>query len=221
MPSLNAVNPFMSQNRIVISRRVPVASVNSGRSISPATMRGSTYLPKVSRICALIRSSPTMLLKDWVSRPISSREVIGMTVSSAPPSTAAVPGSSRRTGRTRPSVTSGGDDDAERTGDRQQRQADRDDALLIGAGADDRGAGEPAHLAARGIDLAVEIVAPVVEIGEQSRQLPGAAGGAGGKQLVEDLFVAAPLVLQGLDPVVEPRQRDVVVEIERVGRSAG
>src|SRR5580692_3180478 len=105
IPSLSAVNPFISQNKIVISRREPLASVSSGRSSSPATMRGSTYLPNVSRICALIRSSPTMLLKDCVSRPISSREVIGTTVSSAPPSTAAVPASRRRTGRTRPRVT--------------------------------------------------------------------------------------------------------------------
>src|SRR6516164_3787105 len=105
MPSLKAVNPFMSQNKIVISRRAPLASVSSGRSSSPATMRGSTYFPKVSRICALTRNSPTMLLKDRVSEPISSREVIGTTVSSAPCSTAAVPSSRRRTGRTRPSVT--------------------------------------------------------------------------------------------------------------------
>src|SRR5437660_9915546 len=75
MPSLKVVKPFISQNKIVISRREPLASVSSGRSISPATIRGSTYLPNVSRICALIRSSPTMLLKDCVSRPISSREV--------------------------------------------------------------------------------------------------------------------------------------------------
>jgi len=59
MPSLKAVNPVMSQNKMVISRREPLASVRSGRSISPATIRGSTYLPKVSRICALTLSSPT------------------------------------------------------------------------------------------------------------------------------------------------------------------
>ena len=105
MPSLKLVKPFMSQKKIVISRREPLTSVSSGRSISPATMRGSTYLPNVSWICALRRSSPTMLLKDRVSRPISSREVIGMMVSSAPPSTAAVPSSKRRTGRTKPRVT--------------------------------------------------------------------------------------------------------------------
>jgi len=64
IPSRKAVNPFISQNKIVISRREPLASVSSDRSISPATMRGSTYLPKVSRICALSRNSLTMLLKD-------------------------------------------------------------------------------------------------------------------------------------------------------------
>src|SRR6266446_10736096 len=72
MPSLKLVKPFMSQKKMVISRREPLTSVSSGRSISPATMRGSTYFPNVSLICALRRSSPTMLLKgqpaDLVAR---------------------------------------------------------------------------------------------------------------------------------------------------------
>src|SRR5256885_376317 len=172
MPSLKVVKPFISQNKIVISRREPLASVSSGRSISPATIRGSTYLPNVSRICALIRSSPTMLLKDCVSRPISSREVIGTTVSSAPPSTAAVPASRRRTGRTRPRVTAAatvmpsnaaiasvGIADCHEL----QRQANLDNMPLIGAGSDDGGTGEPTHLAPRGINLVVEVVPPIVQ----------------------------------------------------------
>jgi hypothetical protein len=36
------------------------------------------------------------------------------------------------------------------------------------------------------------------------------------QQLGEDRFVALPLVLQGLDSDVEPRQRDVVVKIEGI-----
>ena len=102
-------------------------------------------------------------------------------MSSAPLSTAAVPASSRRTGRTRPSVTAAATVMPSSRGDRQQRQADLDDALLVGAGADDGSAGEPPHLAARGVDLAVEIVAPIVEIGEQIarlRLLPGRRGGS-------------------------------------------
>ena len=65
-------------------------------------MRGSTYLPKVSLICDLSRRSATMVLKARVSRPISSREVTGTTVSSLPSCTALVPASRRRTGRDRP-----------------------------------------------------------------------------------------------------------------------
>ena len=92
----------MSQNRMVITRRSPLAETSSGRSIRPSTMRGSTYLPKVSLICDLSLSSATMALKARVSRPISSREVTGTTVSSRPCCTALVPASSRRTGRDRP-----------------------------------------------------------------------------------------------------------------------
>src|SRR5713101_390423 len=131
MPSLKLVKPFMSQKKMVISRREPLASVSSGRSSSPATMRGSTYLPKVSRICALIRSSPTMLLKDRVSRPISSREVIGMTVSSAPTLDRGGAGEQAAYRSHQPEGDGGSHDDAQRRGYRQEREADVDNALLV------------------------------------------------------------------------------------------
>src|SRR5580704_497974 len=55
-----------------------------------------------------------------------------------------------------------GDDDAEQRGDRQQRQANLNNVPLVGAGPDDGDTGEATHLAPRGIDLAVEIVTPIV-----------------------------------------------------------
>src|SRR5580693_4703965 len=217
IPSLSAVNSFMSQNKTVISRREPLASVSSGRSSNPATMRGSTYLPKVSRIRALTRSSPTMLLKDWVSEPISSREVTGTTVSSAPCSTAAVPSSRRRTGRTRPRGDEGGDSKAKQRRNGQQCHANRDDAPLVGARADNGSTREAAHLVAGGVDLAVEIVAQIVQFAEQFAGHRFVARLGGAEQFAEDPLVTPPFLLQVLDLVVQPGQRDVVVKIERIG----
>jgi hypothetical protein len=45
----------------------------------------------------------------------------------------------------------------------------------------------------------------------------GAAGGSGLQQLCQDRFVAAALLLQEFDVCIEPRQRDSVIEIDRVG----
>ncbi len=53
----------MSQKKTVMTRRSPAEPASAGRSIRPSTIRGSMYLPKVSRICALTRSSATMWLK--------------------------------------------------------------------------------------------------------------------------------------------------------------
>ena len=163
------------------------------------------------------RNSPTMLLKDWVSRPISSREVIGIdSIERA----ALDRGGAEQQAAHRAHQAEGdgrGNGDAEQRGDRQQCQADRDDAPLVGASADDSRTGEPTHFAARGVDLAVEIVAPIVELAEQLAGQRLVAGLGGGQQFAEDRLVTLPFLLQGLDLVVEPCQRDVVVEIERIG----
>ena len=111
----------------------------------------------------------------------------------------------------------GRDNQAEQTGDRQQREADFDDTLLIGAGAEDRGAGEASHFDARRLDAAVEIVAPAVELGEDAAFVGALPRGGGRQQLRENRFVATPLLLQEFDMRVEPGQRDIVVEIDRVG----
>ena len=70
----------------------------------------------------------------------------------------------------------GRDSQAEQSGDRQQRQADCDGALLIGTGGADRAARQLPHLAARRVDAAVEIVAHLVE----RRQQPSGVGAVAG-----------------------------------------
>ena len=105
MPSLRVVKPFMSQNSTVITRRCPSVAVSACRPISPSTILGSMYLPKVSRICSLRRSCSTMRLNAAVSWPISSLDVILTGSSRRPASTARVPSSSRRTGRAMPVET--------------------------------------------------------------------------------------------------------------------
>ena len=72
MPSLRLVNPRMSQNITVMTRRSPAVAAGPGRSISPATTCGSMYLPNVSRICWLWRSFSTMRLNAADNCPISS-----------------------------------------------------------------------------------------------------------------------------------------------------
>ena len=98
MPSLRLVNPFMSQNSTVITRRSPSLAVSDFGSISPSTTRGSTYRPKVSRKRSLWRNCSTMLLNAAVSWPISSCVVTSIDPSSRPASTARVPSSKPRTG---------------------------------------------------------------------------------------------------------------------------
>jgi len=83
MPSEGGEAPSVTE-QIVISRREPLASVNSGRSISPATMCRSTYLPKVSRICAFDMQLPGHAVEGLRQQPNSSRDVVETTALSAP-----------------------------------------------------------------------------------------------------------------------------------------
>src|ERR1051325_6864428 len=217
IPSLKLVNPFMSQNRIVISRREPLGSVNSGRSISPATMRGSTYLPNVSRICSLARSSPTMLLKAWVSRPISSCEVTGTTVSSSPCSHGCGAGQEPPHRPLHSHAHAGRHEHSDQRGDDHQEEPNPDDPLLIGAGAEDGIADDGAHFLARHIHPLTPVVAPLVEPDPQAiRSYP--ISSLGSSQPLAETALGAPLhLLQEFDMRVEPGQRNVVVEIQVVG----
>ena len=110
-----------------------------------------------------------------------------------------------------------GDNEAEQPRQGQQCQTDLHDALLKGTGAEDRRAGEAAHLDTGGFDAAIEIVAPSIELGENPVLIRALAGGGDLQQLRQDRFVAAALLLQEFDVCIEPRQRDSVVEIDRVG----
>src|SRR5882724_499582 len=104
IPSLVLVKPLTSQNSTVMTRRCPSAA-SMGRSISPSTMRGSMYFPKVSRMRSLRRNCSTISLKAVVKCPISSFDVMGTFPSRLPASTALAPSSSRRTGRVTPALT--------------------------------------------------------------------------------------------------------------------
>ena len=104
MPSLVLENPLTSQNSTVMTRRSPSAA-SAGPSSSPATTRGSTYLPKVSRSRSLSRNCSTIWLNAVVRWPISSREVATIVPCRLPASTARAPSSNRRTGRVTPVLT--------------------------------------------------------------------------------------------------------------------
>jgi hypothetical protein len=91
-----------------------------------------------------------------------------------------------------------------------------DNVTLVGAGSDDGGTGEATHLAPGGIDLAVEIVTPIVQFGEQFGRENLVVCLGGGQELAEHGLITLPFLLQRLDPDVEPRQGDVVVKIEGI-----
>jgi hypothetical protein len=157
-----------------------------------------------------------MLLKDRVSRPISSRGNRddgveratldrGGAVEQAPHRADQAQGDRRSNGG------------PEHPGDRQKHQADFDHAPLVGACPDNGGAGEPPHLAPRRVDLAIEIVPPIVQLGEQLADLRLTVGPGSGQQLGEDRLVTSPFLLQRFNPDIEARQRDIVVKVECIG----
>ncbi len=83
-------------------------------------------------------------------------------------------------------------------------------------GADNRRPGKPPHFAACDVDLAVEIVTQFIDLCEQFGSLDFLARLGGSNQHGEYQLVTTTLFLQNFDPVVKPRQRDVVTEVERV-----
>ena len=94
-----------------------------------------------------------MSLKARVTRPISSREVTGTTVSSSPLSTALVPASRRRTGRDRPRESPAGDQQAEQAGERGDRDDRPDDVGLMRLRRVGRGGDDPIELRSRLVEL--------------------------------------------------------------------
>ena len=61
-PSLSVVNPFMSQNITVITRRWPCVATTAGWSSKSCATRGSMYFPKISLIRSLLRNRSIMPL---------------------------------------------------------------------------------------------------------------------------------------------------------------